>query len=228
MKISILQHVKFEGPGYIKKWAEKNGHELEVTHIHRNSKFPDIESFDTLIVMGGPMGVNDEYAWLIKEKEFLRQAVLSEKKMIGICLGAQLIAHVLGAGVSKNKFKEIGWFKINIKKSGKNLQILNGLPENIDAFHWHGDTFEIPANAASLFESEACKNQGFIFENRILGFQFHLEILKEGIENLLINCSDELVPGKYIQGIELIRKRINEKAGAANSFMEKILNNFYE
>lgn len=227
MKINYLQHVPFEDPGYLKKWAVNNNHDLVGTHIYKDDNFMEIDHFDAFVIMGGPMSTYDQYEWLSREKDFIAQVILSGKKIIGICLGAQLIADVLGAKVYPNKYKEIGWFNINITECGKKTKIFQKLPETINAFHWHGDTFDIPGGAKSIIESDACKNQGFIFDNRILGFQFHLEIQEQGVDNLLNNCSNELVPGKFIQNRELIKQDTEKNIKTANDFMEKILNNFF-
>jgi GMP synthase-like glutamine amidotransferase len=168
---------------------------------------PDINTFDFLVVMGGPMGVYDEdkYTWLTPEKEFIKKSILAGKAVLGICLGAQLIAGVLGVKVYKNSNKEIGWFPVrkNTKSEAKDTRLF---PDDFLAFHWHGDTFDIPEGATRIGESDACKNQGFIYEKRLMALQFHLDTTQSGIENLIKNCGNELISGPYIQQADKIRQ----------------------
>lgn len=202
MKIHCIQHVKFEVPGTIAEWIEKKKHHLSTTHLYENEILPETDTFDLLIVMGGPMNIYEyeKYPWLRKEKDFLEKTVAEEKAVLGICLGAQLLADVLKAKVFKNNHREIGWFTVSVIKEGKTeVSLLEGIPGQFTAFHWHGDTFDLPEGARRLFESEACKNQGFIYENRVIGLQFHVEMSDQTIRNVIENCRDELVEGKYIQ-----------------------------
>jgi GMP synthase-like glutamine amidotransferase len=205
MKIHCIQHIRFETPGTITEWIEKKNHFLSVTRLYENEKLPETETFDLLIVMGGPMNIYEyeKYPWLREEKDFLEKAISRGKAVLGICLGAQLLADVLKAEIFKNNYKEIGWFPVFAEKqekfSGSLITFLEGIPEEFTAFHWHGDTFNLPEGAKRLFESEACKNQGFIYENRVIGLQFHLEMNNQTIRNVTENCRDELVEGKYIR-----------------------------
>lgn len=166
---------------------------------------PHPEDFDLLFVLGGPMGIHDsrEFPWLTAEKKFIETCIRSGKKIIGICLGAQLIADVLGAGVFRNDSKEIGWHRVNRLPSHKN-KISDLLPESFMAFHWHGDTFDIPKGAIHLAESEACSNQAFLYDSRVLGLQFHLESTESSIKDLYLNCSDELDGTTWVQSPEEI------------------------
>ncbi|AAM06339.1 type 1 glutamine amidotransferase [Methanosarcina acetivorans] len=202
MKIHCIQHVNFETPGTITEWIAQKNHFLSTTHLYENESFPKIETFDLLIVMGGPMNIYEyeKYTWLREEKAFLEKAITGGKAVLGICLGAQLLADVLKAEVFKNNYKEIGWFPVSAERAEKaEIPLLEGIPEDFPAFHWHGDTFSLPGGAKRLFENEACKNQGFIYENRVIGLQFHLEMSNQTIKNVIENCRDELIEGKYIQ-----------------------------
>ncbi len=177
------------------------GHRLTCSRLDLKQPLPDLDGFDWLIVMGGPMGVYDEdqYPWLKEEKDFIRRAVEDGKVVLGICLGAQLIAEVMGARVEKNAHREIGWFPIepSLEISGT---ILNGLfSPGFEVFHWHGDTFGIPGGAVPLASSSACRNQGFILGNRVIGLQFHLETTSSSAAELIMNCRDELDGSEYVQ-----------------------------
>lgn len=204
MKIHYLQHVPFEGLGSMEEELRQKDHSITATHLYEDPTLPEPESFDWLIVMGGPMGVYDEdrYPWLVAEKQFIRKAIDEGKTVLGICLGAQLIADVLGAKVLKNPEPEIGWFPIQETEECKET-ILSGLfAETPDVFHWHGDTFEIPNGAQRLAFSKACNNQGFILDNRIIGLQFHLETTEESAKALINHCSDDLIQSPYVQTAE--------------------------
>ncbi|WDP89298.1 MAG: type 1 glutamine amidotransferase [Desulfobacter sp.] len=201
MKIHYLQHVPFEDLGMMKPVLMAGGHQLTNTQFFNSFEIPSVHDFDCLIVMGGPMGVNDEsdYPWLYDEKKLIEDAVKHKKIILGICLGAQLIADVMGAGIHKNKYREIGWFDIETIKDINDTILANVFPPQAPVFHWHGDTFDIPKGAVHIAKSEACLNQGFVFENHIVGFQFHLESTPQTVKNLILNCKDEIDGSKYVQ-----------------------------
>lgn len=226
MRIHYLQHVPFEGLGFIGEWAERKGHPVTGTMLYEGEKPPDTAGFEMLVVMGGPMGVEDvsKYAWLTPEKRFIEQAIRAGKQVLGICLGAQLIARVLGARVYRNDEKEIGWYSVSVTETAGQSSVGRRLPQTFPAFHWHGDTFDLPAGAVHLARSEACRHQAFSYGENALGLQFHLESTLKSIELLIENCGDELVPGKYIQGEEMIRER-RERVGPSNELMGSILEN---
>lgn len=208
MKIHCLQHLKNETLGNIGAWISLKGHSLTKTLPYEKSAFPDPEEFDMLLIMGGTMSVYqvEEFPWLKPEKMFVRKVIDTGRPVLGSCFGAQLIAEVLGGKVTRNRFKEIGWHRVKTL-AGENLNIeeemISKLPEGLfpefTAFMWHGDTFEIPAGAARVFESEACRNQGFIYGDNVIGLQFHPEADRQWIENLIYDSGHELVEEKYIQ-----------------------------
>lgn len=201
MKIHYLQHVPFEDLGMMAPLLMGGGHELTNTQFFKSYKIPSMNDFDCLIVMGGPMGVNDESScsWLCEEKKIIEQAIKHKKNILGICLGAQLIAQVMGADVHKNEYREIGWFDIETRKAVNDTVLAGVFPQQARVFHWHGDTFDIPKGAVHIASSEACQNQGFVFDNHIVGFQFHLESTPQTVKNLILNCKDEIDGSKYVQ-----------------------------
>jgi GMP synthase-like glutamine amidotransferase len=158
MKIHYLQHVPFETPGEITAWASRKGHIVTASRVFAGEPVPEADRYDWLVVMGGPMGVEDESAhdWLSREKRAIASAIEHGKTVVGVCLGAQLIAAVLGARVYRNATKEIGWFPVTLTKSGGSHALTKDLPAQFSAFHWHGDTFDPPAGADHLMRSEAC------------------------------------------------------------------------
>jgi GMP synthase-like glutamine amidotransferase len=205
MKIHCIQHVEFETLGTIVEWIEGRGHSLSTTHLYKNQSFPNLDNFDLLIIMGGPMNIYEyeKYPWLREEKTFIKEVIDAGKAVLGICLGAQLVADILKAKIFKNKYKEIGWFPVlTVKQEKFETPLLEGIPKELIAFHWHGDTFKLPENAVRIFESEACNNQGFIYKNRVVGLQFHLEMNNRTIGNVIENCRNELIEGIYIQNEE--------------------------
>jgi GMP synthase-like glutamine amidotransferase len=156
------------------------------------------------------MGIYDDvrYPWLRAEKALIEEAINADKIVLGICLGAQLIADVLGARVYKNTHREIGWFRINRSPEANNCVLSKALPEEVDVFHWHGDTFDIPQGAILLAENEACKHQGFMLDNRVAAFQFHLETTFQSATALIENCRDELDGAPYVQSeVEILADR---------------------
>lgn len=219
MNIHYFQHVPFEGLGSITDWVNAPGNKVTATRFYEDNRLPFVDICDMLIVMGGPMGVHDEklYPWLKKEKKFIEKAIAKGKKVVGICLGAQLIADVLGAKVYPNGEKEIGWHPIEFKPS----PLLQGFPPSLTVFHWHGDTFELPKDAAHLASSKACENQAYLYGEKVLGLQFHMEATDETITNLLQNCGSELVNGAFIQKEEdIIGHPVSERN---NNLLQKLL-----
>ena len=197
MKIHWLQHVPFEGLGCIEPWLTARRHAVTCTRFWAGDRLPDAGSADGLIVMGGPMGVYDEavYPWLAEEKAFIKQIIAQNKPVLGICLGAQLIADALGAAVSKNQHREIGWFPL----TSIHPAMAGIIPELAPVMHWHGDTFALPSGAERLAASAACLNQGFIYRDRVIGLQFHLETTPESLRRLIDQSREELVEGPFIQ-----------------------------
>jgi len=204
MHIHYLQHVPFEDLANIAIWAKEKGHHVSSTMFFHEGLLPSLDAFDWLIIMGGPMNIyeEDKYPWLREEKTFIKQAIASQKVVLGICLGAQLIADVLGAKVYKGRYKEIGWFPIKLTSEAKKTIVFRNFPDKFVAFHWHGDTFDIPSGAIRIAESEACPNQGFVYNERVVALQFHLESSHESINRLVKHCADELEDGRYIQTSE--------------------------
>lgn len=229
MKIHSLHHAPFEGLGCIKDWIDSKKFSLSSTLLYETDDLPSAENIDWLIVMGGPMGVYDEdkFPWLKKEKLLIKNAVEKGKIVLGICLGSQLIAEVLGAKVYKNKFKEIGWFPVSFTEEARNNFFFNSFPQELTVFHWHGDTYDLPSGAMHVAQSEGCKNQGFVLNDKVIALQFHLEVTSESLNEMIIGGEDELVKDTYVQTPEEILNMTNY--GIINrDFMFKILNRIEE
>jgi GMP synthase (glutamine-hydrolysing) len=175
----VFRHVPHEGVGTIATSLEK----AEVPYrcidtAQGNPSFPPLSSLPGLLVMGGPMGVyeSNRYPFLKREVAYIRKAIEARKPVLGICLGAQLVAHALGAKVYPQKKKEIGWYRIHLTSEGKRDPLLRGSPPSPWVFHWHGDTFDLPPKAHRLASSSLCANQAFRFARHVYGLQYHLEV----------------------------------------------------
>lgn len=202
-RIHCIQHVPFEPPARIADWAGANGMELPVTRVYAGELFPAADEVEALVVMGGPMSVHDERAlpWLTDEKRLIERVLRAEKPVLGVCLGAQLLAGVLGARVHRNRFQEIGWFRVEATAEGR-AHAHFPFPAGLVPFHWHGETFDLPAGSTHLARSAACEQQAFAWGDRVLGLQFHLELTPEGVQDLIAHCHDDMGSGPYVQSPE--------------------------
>ncbi len=222
MKAHVLQHVAFEDLGSIASFLESRNARISHTRFFEKPDLPDPNSIDLIVAMGGPMSVNDEISlpWLVAEKQFLRESIGRGVPVLGVCLGAQLIASALGAKVYANPVKEIGWFPVRA------LPVPEGyfrFPEECVPFHWHGETFDLPPEAVRLAESEACRNQAFQINRNVIGIQFHLETTVASAAALLENCRNELVPGPFIQNEYEIRAVPRAAYQAVHAVMNDVL-----
>ena len=208
LRIHIIQHVAFEGPGAIAAWAQERGHLLTVTEQFAGGKLPGVDQFDFLVIMGGPMGADDDaqHSWLAAEKQLIAKALQGRKAILGVCLGAQLLALALGARVYPNREREIGWFPVRLTKEAERSRLLSGLHGEMTVLHWHGDTFDLPQGAVHLAESGLCRNQAFEHDGRVLGLQFHLEVQPEGLDRLIANSAADLAaPSPAVQTADQMR-----------------------
>lgn len=202
MRLHYVQHVPFENPGSILLWAKRNDYTVTSTHLYKNDSFPRQQEFDWLVIMGGPMNIYDEdiYPWLADEKIFIRESIAADKVVIGLCLGGQLIADVIGGKVTRNPYREIGWHPIRLSREARSSPLFSFFPPEPLVFQWHGDTFSVlPEAARCIAASDACQHQAFIYKQRVFGFQYHLENTPEIIAGLVENCRDEMVPDLYVQ-----------------------------
>jgi len=207
MRLHALQHVPQEGLGSIQPWAVERGHTITVTRQWVGDAVPAPDSFDWLVVLGGPMSVNDEakLPWLEAEKRFVRAAVDAGKRVVGICLGAQILAEVLGGRVVPARAREIGWFPVTMTVESRHSRVFGTLPARWEVFHWHAETFELPPGAIRLAGSEACENQAFLHGANVLALQFHPEITRAIAEELVRGGADDLLDGPWIQsGAEML------------------------
>ncbi|MBI4356821.1 MAG: type 1 glutamine amidotransferase [Gammaproteobacteria bacterium] len=203
-RIHTISHIPHEDLGVIQHWLKDKKHKVTFTRTYQTDHFPDLNTLDWIIVLGGPMSVQEThlYPWLTKEKHFIEACIRARKKVLGICLGAQLIGEVLGGRVTKNPYREIGWFKVE-----RCLSPLHPLatifPSQFEAFHWHSDTFEIPLSTLPLAKSEACQNQGFLYQDQTIALQFHCEVTLTNVQSWIEQGEEEWrQKGPYIQSPE--------------------------
>jgi GMP synthase-like glutamine amidotransferase len=224
MNVHWLQHVPFEGLGAIEPWLIARGHVLSCTRYFAGETAPqNLEALDWLIVMGGPMNVyqHRDHPWLPAEKALIREAIRAGKRVLGVCLGAQLIADALDGKVFQNAEREIGWFPVQRIATSASTQF--AFPEETPVFHWHGDTFSLPSGSTWLARSDGCAHQAFGFGTRVLGLQFHLEMGVADVRRIAHDCAGELVPGRYIQSAESMLLRSGESEASAKELLDRFL-----
>lgn len=227
MRINIFQHVWYDHPGYIARYLVGSGVDVSTTHFSRpEPKYPSLDEIDGLVILGGPMGTyeEEEYPWLVQEKEFIRQAVHAGKKVLGICLGSQLLAEVLGGKVYRGPHPEVGWGKITALPAAAGIKSLNSLVCGSTVLHWHSDTYQLPPGAQRIFSSPEFLEQGFTWGDNVLALQFHMEFIPENLPGLMqrspgINFGEGDIPSYE----ELLRGPFSE----ANAVLNCLLSQFF-
>lgn len=224
MKVQVLQHVPFEDLGCISQWLARQAAACAYTRFHAGD-LPDPRSLpDLAIVLGGPMSVNDEqeYPWLKAEKAYVRTLIEARIPVLGICLGAQLIASAMGARVYPAREPEIGWFPVaGVAEPGASAFVF---PRSLQVFHWHGETFDLPARATRLASSPVCPNQAFALGSRCVGVQFHLETTPDSMRSMLQHCASDLSrAGAYVQSAETMQRVDAAVYDEVNAVMSRLL-----
>ncbi|MES1223187.1 MAG: type 1 glutamine amidotransferase [Bacteroidota bacterium] len=225
MHIHFIQHVSFEYPGSIIRWAEENNHTTSFTKVFEQPVFPGTNQFDMLIIMGGPMGVyeEDKFPWITEEKKFIHAAITANKKVLGICLGSQLIANVLGSKVYTHTLKEIGWWPVS---KATVHPLTESLPDEFISFHLHGDTFDLPEGAIQLFKTKGCEQQGFVYKNNVAAIQFHPEIENELLQSMIEHEKETFIRSTYIQTEKEIQALATEQLSHQPAYIKAILESF--
>jgi GMP synthase (glutamine-hydrolysing) len=175
----LVQHVAFEGPGAIAVAVRDSGADLAVVRVDRGDAIPPPAAVaDTagLVVMGGPMGVHDDLAWLADERALLREAVEAGRPVLGVCLGAQQLAAACGASVTPGPAPEYGVGEVHLTTGAIGDPVFGAAPSPLPCVHWHGDTFGLPEGAVRLAGNLAYENQAFRIGARAYGLQFHVEV----------------------------------------------------
>jgi len=230
MSVLILKNISAEGPGTIEDFLSGQGIPYRIVELEKEA-IPPSEDFDTLVMMGGPMSVNEDekYPYLRSEMELMREFIAGGKKVFGVCLGAQIMAKALGARVYGGPEKEMGWYDIELTEDGIRDPLMKKLAlhpragdfwKRFRVFHWHGETFDIPSGAARLAKSALYPNQAFRYGNDAYAFQFHIEVKKEMIYEWL---KDEPVDRHELR--KLTEAVYEDYAGRAMNFYKAFLGN---
>ncbi len=194
MKVLIIKHIGIEGPGLIEFYFRKENITYQIINLEKGDPFPKLDHLSLIILLGGPMNVyeEDRYPFLKEEDLFIKEAIERRKSILGICLGAQLIAKALGAKVFKAPIKEIGWYDVSLTRIGLRDSLFSNIPKIFSVFQWHEDTFDIPKGAKLIATSSAVPHQAFRYGNNAYGLQFHLEVTKEMIQEWMKTYEEEL------------------------------------
>ncbi|MDZ4733728.1 MAG: type 1 glutamine amidotransferase [Nitrospirota bacterium] len=194
MRAVCLKHVPFEGPGAFATALTVRGVSLDCYLVPQDGL--PMDAGDVLIVMGGPMSVNDTDSWIAEETEFIRSAILAGKPVIGVCLGSQFMAKALGATVRSGKALEIGMTPVRLTAEAKQDPVFSMLPESFEVFEWHGEVFDLPKDSVPLAGSDIAPLQAFRYGARAYGLLFHLEMEENGIESLCRECAPDLTKAR--------------------------------
>lgn len=235
MRVHIVMHESFEAPAAIETWAKNRNYSVTFTRLYKFEKFPSVNDFDFLVVMGGPQCPDttiEECPHFDAKNEitFIKKAIDADKYLFGACLGAQLIGEALGAKYNHSPNREIGSFELTLTEAGKKDPLLKGFPEKFDVGHWHGDMPGLTANAEILATSKGCPRQIVKYSPKIYGFQCHFEFTTNAIEGMILNCSHELEEYKnlpYIQNAATLRKNnYSEMNEQLFMFLDRLVYNF--
>jgi GMP synthase-like glutamine amidotransferase len=224
IRLYLIQHVPFEGAGYIQQWLDNQGLAYTWIRLSEDPVFPPIDTVGGLVILGGPMSVTDTevYPWIGQEVKFIQEVIEQNLPVLGVCLGAQFIAKAMGARVYKNHSKEIGWFPIRWLETDF-LELGTTVPNEMIVFHWHSETFELPTSAVWLATNDACRHQAFRVGAKIIGLQFHLEIDQCGMNGLIEHCANDLDDSGGCQSVREIRSGF-----VKNSYSYTLLENILQ
>lgn len=222
MKIHAILHASFEPLGIIDEWARERDHIVSISRTYDKEQLPDVNSFDFLVIMGGPQSSleTSKYPYLHDEIALIKKAIKEDKTILGICLGAQLIGDALGAKPEQSPKKEVGVFPIELTKAAENDPLFSDFPKIFDVMHWHNDMPGVPPNATILASSEGCTRQIIRFSPKVYGFQCHLEITPDVLTGLIKHCPNDLKEDQFVQNAE---KMLSYNLDAINARMKEIL-----
>lgn len=221
--VAIFRHLACEGPGYFADFLEKHNISYKLIRIDQQDEIPrSIDLFSALVFMGGPMSVNDDLPWINQELNLIRQAAEEKMPVLGHCLGGQLIAKALGGEVTANRVKEIGWHAVQKLKNDESDRWLSAIPDEFQAFHWHGETFSIPNGATPILKSEHCDHQAFTIDN-ILALQCHVEMTSDMVVEWTKEYADELKHvSQGIQSVQEINLNLEKKITGLNQIADQL------
>jgi GMP synthase-like glutamine amidotransferase len=194
MKTLILQHTQEEVPGTLPDWLERSGFSYDIHHGYTGQKFPDASLYELLVILGGPMNIDEEakHPWLKTEKKFVESWLKEDKALLGICLGGQMLAQILGGRVEKNHAREIGFHEV--RRTSEKHPSLKRWPEKMRVFQYHEDRFTLPAGCRTLLTNEICEHQAFAKDHKTLGLQFHPESTADWIQDAFAELAPSAEP----------------------------------
>jgi GMP synthase (glutamine-hydrolysing) len=215
MHVLIVKNISGEGPGTIEDHLRRKLIPYSLIDLSIGDVVPQIDAFTHLVILGGPMAVYEmhEFPYLVGEAELIHAAISANKHIMGVCLGAQMLAHVLGARVYPAPCKEIGWYEVTLSEEGMSDPLLSSLALSdrpvAQVFQWHGDTFDLPEGSLRLSSSDLCANQAFRYGDRVYGLQFHIEVTpaivrdwlvhEQGIDHASVSLDSERLFDSYLQ-----------------------------
>ncbi len=227
--IYVFRHIACEGPGYLAEVMERNNASYQLIPIDQGAEIPESPAGASgLVFMGGPMSVNDSLAWINAELSLIRRAFEEEIPLLGHCLGGQLISKALGASVYANPVKEVGWFPVERVSSPESTEILGDIPQRFHAFHWHGETFSLPAGAVPLLRSEYCERQAWAMGSTF-AFQCHIEMTEEMVRAWSLEYAHELESNEpSVQSAEAMQAHLNEHVRESQAVADEIYGRWLE
>jgi len=204
MHIHYFQHDHFEDLGFIGDWANEKGITTSVSMMDLKPEFPDLDSFDWLVVMGGKMGVGDagNIPWLSTEIDYIKDAIDTGKVVLGICLGSQLIAKALGGHVYRNSEPEMGFWPVFFNENSQKDDVFRHFPSQLKVMHMHFDVFDLPDGCIPMANSTVTLCQAFRFKDNVYALQFHFEVSAKSVSSFIKEITPELVPGKNVQTVD--------------------------
>ncbi|MDH5184223.1 MAG: type 1 glutamine amidotransferase [Gammaproteobacteria bacterium] len=217
--ILIFRHVDCEGPGYLLDVLQTNKLDYKLVNVDQSDPVPaDLSGITGMVLMGGGMSVNDDLAWIDDELSLIKQAYSRDIPVLGHCLGAQLMAKALGSTIRSNPVAEIGWFDVKCVESNISLSY----PHDFSAFHWHGETFDLPNNSTLLYANEHCVHQGFAYDHSI-ALQFHIEMKQSMVEEWVRRFSTQIsTPTDSVQSREEIVRDLDCRIETLHKAADKI------
>ncbi|MCG6862476.1 MAG: type 1 glutamine amidotransferase [Chromatiaceae bacterium] len=229
MRIHCLLHSHLGGEIYLPIWAAQKGYLWTSSVVPSVPSLPTPDDLDCLVVLGGPMSAWEEekYPWLTAEKRLLECLIEAGKPILGICLGAQLVADVLGARTYIGMHKEIGWHLVEATTESRIHPVGAVLPSSFETFLWHGDSFDIPDGATQIARSAAFESQAFVW-NRVLALQFHLEVRPDWVGRITARDAGELVDSGFVQSLDTILGKPQELYRLNNAIMERLLDRWLD
>lgn len=225
MKILVIQHTAVDSAAAAGEFFDRAGHAVQTLRLDRGDTIPDQVDFDALATFGGPVTLFDPQlpSWVAQEQSLIRRFADQGRHVLGICLGAQMLATALGGQVRRNQYAEVGWHRIE-KVENTSASVLDSqLPPELTVLQWHQNTFDLPDGATHLYQSKACRNQAFMVTDRVLGFQFHLEADATTVRNFTMVSKLCRQPGRYVQSVLEIRDGVQLYLADQTRWMNQLL-----